>query len=261
MKNKYHEEFNQKIKKQKILNNIDNSDMIIGCIFDTNSTYVIIDNKCFQITKNNDPIELENNKFLEIQKNIKNRMILTNKNIKVFINNNEKFTRPCAFEYPDTVNVFWDKLISHCRGYLSSTKDINQVKAVYFNYFKIENFDLTSLQYKQYTKPEKPFIETEQKTYCEKQLVETQQQKIFYPVYIDAEINEEEVDDNKDNVKLYLSDGNHRLLAFSLENNNEYIPAVICDYGRIVDPINGGNMGDIKAIEHLINALLKTVFE
>jgi len=131
-------------------------------------------------------------------------------------------------------NDFYKILTQKDRGYLSSTRFENDVRAVLLCFFHINDFDISVNSPEFIYNPSSKYrIISEQKNIKEDILKETSdkinENTKIYPVYADIEytFNSETKELER---QYFLSDGNHRIRTLKENNYNGMVPVIVCDY-------------------------------
>lgn len=140
------------------------------------------------------------------------------------------------FKYKDYNIDYYKEIIyniNHPENVWNS-HDIENVKAIYVCYFHINDFDIKELDIKEdiedldlvkeikkiQKKDKKGKIKTEQKYVKLSNIKQMQKLNKFKPLHVSCE---------KDN-KLYLADGNHRLVTLKMNGYNGMIPVLMFDW-------------------------------
>jgi hypothetical protein len=112
--------------------------------------------------------------------------------------------------------------------------DVENIKAIYFCYFHINDFDIKSLDIKKnieneilvnqirtiQKKDKKGIIKTEQQYVELSNIQQMQQLQKFKPLHVSCE----------EKNKLYLADGNHRLITLKMRGYNGFVPVLMFDW-------------------------------
>ena len=129
----------------------------------------------------------------------------------------------------ESFTSFYDKLGPFDRKYLASTRDGNEVNAIILCFFHINDFKMQQFE----SNSSQSYIVSEQQNInhqnLENTIADINNNIKIHPVYIDAEYKYDSRS-TKLTRQLYLSDGNHRIMALRQLGYNGMIPAIICDY-------------------------------
>lgn len=130
-------------------------------------------------------------------------------------------------------NKFYENLTGKERTYISSTRDINEVKAILLCFFHIDDFDISANSPFKWNSSQPYQIISEQEDVTPSILDETIEKikkgEKIHPVNVDVEFTFNSKT-NEIERQYYLSDGNHRIYTLKNNNYNGFVPVIVCDY-------------------------------
>ena len=130
-------------------------------------------------------------------------------------------------------NKFYENLEVVGRTYISSTRDIDEVKAILLCFFHIDDFDISANSRFEWNKSRPYQIISEQENVTPRILDETIEKinngEKIHPVNVDVEFTFNSKT-NEIERQYYLSDGNHRIYTLKNNNYNGLVPVIVCDY-------------------------------